>query len=241
MEKKSAASRLGFNETEMQECFEELSDLFYDANFGQASKKTIELTMFKFYMEKLIKDHVDEDGVLDYNECSDYKMAKVLGITPQKVSNLKVENHMVNEVKYDWKKSFAKLIYNARLENKKVIISIPDPNLYLDIQNFLEEQGGYIEKTLNKKLLTMRIEYFIQLIYLAEEDPNEQMKIKKELIRVFKESEKKDNELEPHKIATFIKKNEDLMSVVPQALKTVINPQAAIPVAISDFIKKVYT
>lgn len=44
------------------------------------------------------------------------------------------------------------------------MISIPDPNLFYEIQNFLEEQGAYIDKQLNSKLLVIREEYFADLL-----------------------------------------------------------------------------
>lgn len=171
--------------------FDKIAAHFYEANFGQASKSDIELMMFNFYIQKMIKDNQEQDGTIDYNKCSDYKISKDLGITQQRVRNLKVKNQLINPIDFEWEKAFAKLVSNATTENKKAIISIPDPNLYNEIQNFLEEQGAYIDKQLNSKLLVMRVEYFIDLIVSIEPDKN-----RNEIIKEIKENYKKQTKSE---------------------------------------------
>ena len=138
-----------FDDDEKIKMFDEISNHFYNKNFGQFSKSEIELMMFNFYIQKMIKDSLKEDGTVDYSKCSEYRISKDLGITQQKVRNLKVKNQLVNPVEFDWKKEIAALMPNARYENKKVYINIPDPNLFYEIQNFLENEGSYIEKQLN--------------------------------------------------------------------------------------------
>ena len=163
-----------FNDEDKIKFFDEIASHFYEANFGQFSKSDFELLMFRFYMEKMILDNKNSDGTINYNLCSDYKISKDLGITQQRVRNLKVKNQLIYPINYDWKIAFAKLIENARYdqENKKVTINIPDPNLFLEIQNFIEENGGYIEKQLNSKVLQLRVEYFIDIILAVESEDN---------------------------------------------------------------------
>ena len=60
------------------------------------------------------------------------------------------------------------------------MINIPDPNLFIEIQNFIEDQGAYVEKQLNSKILQLRIEYYIDLIVALEPDTSRK-KIIKEL------------------------------------------------------------
>ena len=100
---------------------------------------------------------------------------------------------LVYPEEFDWKLSFATLIKNARYdsETEKVTINIPDPNLYLEIENFIDEQGAYIERHLNSKILQMRTEYFIDLI-VATEPEKEKKVIIKEMRKLFKK-EAKDN------------------------------------------------
>ena len=66
-----------------------------------------------------------------------------------------------------------------------MIISIPDPNLYYEIQNFIEEQGAYIEKTLNSKHLVIRTAYFVDLILSVEPERN-----RNEIVKMIKKDYK---------------------------------------------------
>lgn len=157
------------------------------------SKSDFELMIFKFYIENLLSNNRDENNVIkNYNECSDYKISKDLGITPQRVSNLKVKKELVYPSKYDWKKAFLKLTENARYDpvTKKVTINIPDPNLYLEIQNFLEEKGSYIEKQLNRKVMCLRAEYYIDLIISLNDSESERKEITEGLKKSFMKKNK---------------------------------------------------
>lgn len=145
--------------------------------------------MFHFYIDKLLSESKRSDGTVDYSKCSDYKNSKDLGITQQRVRNLKVKNQLVYPIQYDWKLALAKLTENARYDQvtHRVTLNISDPNLFLEIQNFTEEQGAYIEKQLNSKLLQIRAEYYIDLILSLEQEEN-----RKKLIGPMKKQFKED-------------------------------------------------
>lgn len=185
--------RYEFSDEYKIKCFEKIASHFYNSNFGQLSKSDIELMMFDFYLKNYIENCSNQDKTIDYNKCSDYNMSKELGITQQRVRNLKVKNQLRNPVEYDWKLSLAGIIKNARYDErvKKIVLSIPDPNLYLEIQNYLEEQGTYIEMQLNNKILKIRPEYFLELCIMLEPEKN-QKEIKKALKISFNKN-KKDN------------------------------------------------
>lgn len=179
-----------FTNKEKVEMFDEIAKKFYNHNFGTFSKSEMELMMFNFYIKKIVSTNVESDNTLNYNYSSDYYISKDLGITQQKVNNLKIKNQLVNPIEFDWKKSFLKLVGNARFDNKsgKVLINIPDPNLYIEIKHYLENYGGYIETQLNRNLLKIRVEYFIQL--LVEIEPEKERNI---IIKEIKKYIKKEN------------------------------------------------
>lgn len=179
-----------FTNKEKVEMFDEIAKKFYNHNFGTFSKSEMELMMFNFYIKKIVSNNVESDNTLNYNYSSDYYISKDLGITQQKVNNLKIKNQLVNPIEFDWKKSFLKLVGNARFDNKsgKVLINIPDPNLYIEIKHYLENHGGYIETQLNRNLLKIRVEYFIQL--LVEIEPEKERNI---IIKEIKKYIKKEN------------------------------------------------
>lgn len=184
---------VSFDDEEKRENFDFIAKQFYESNFGRMTKSDFELMMFNFYIKKLININKNSDGTIDYSKCSDYKISKDLGITQQKVRNLKVKNQLINPIEYDWKRALASLTENARYDSvkRKIILNIPDPNLYLEIQNFIEEQGAFIEKQLNSKILQIRIEYYIALIVSLEEESNQ-----KKIIRELKNQLKSNNNSE---------------------------------------------
>lgn len=171
---------ISFTNEEKINIFDEIAAHFYNRNFGTLTKTDFDLMMFHFYIEALNQRNTME-GQLNYKGCSDYLISKELGITQQRVRNLKVKNHLVYppEESDSWITSFASLVENARLDNDKIVISIPDPNLYIEIENYLEENGSYIEKQLNSKLMVMRIEYFIDVCLLFEDGQSRKEVIKK--------------------------------------------------------------
>ena len=92
---------------EKEKYFDEIAAKFFNRNFGTASKNDIELLMFKFYIETLINDYEDKsDKTINYDNISDYKIARDLGITPQRVRNLKLKKDLVYPQKFDWRVSF---------------------------------------------------------------------------------------------------------------------------------------
>lgn len=107
---------VSFTKEEKVKLFDKIADRFYNANFGQMSKSDIELLMFNFYIEKMVSDSKRPDGTVDYRKCSDYKISKDLGITQQKVRNLKVKNQLIHPIQYDWRRALARLTENARYD-----------------------------------------------------------------------------------------------------------------------------
>ena len=130
---------------------------------------------------------------MNYTAISDYKIAKRLGITESRVRSFKVKYHLKYGEDFEWKRAFAKLIANARYEKEthKIIVNIPDPNLYIEIQNYFEENGAYVEKQLNSKILQIRVEYFIALVVSDEPEDN-----RKKVIKTLKEQFKTANKSE---------------------------------------------
>jgi hypothetical protein len=180
-----------FSDAEKIKNFEEISAYFFESNFGELSKTDIDLLMLSFYFNNILAKNKKSDGTFDYSMCSDYKISKELGITQQRVRNLKVKKQLKHPVEFDWQKSLAVLMDNAKYDEKtsKITINIPDPNLFVEIQNFIEEQGGYVEIQLNSKVLKIRVEYFLALVISIEGEENKD-KILKEIKKDIKASNK---------------------------------------------------
>ena len=227
-----------FSDSDKIAAFDELAVLFYDRRFGQLSKSEFDLLMFKFIYEKMLRDSTCADGTIDYAKCSDYKISKMLGLTEQRVRNLKVQYHLkYGELDFDWEKAFAKLVENARYDSdaRKVVLNIPDPNLYIEIQNYIEETGAYVEKQLNSKILQIRAEYFIALVLKAEPE-----KSRKQIVDVlktqFKETSKTDKKFEEKNIGKSLIEGACNVTSIASNISSLISPENIIGKAVLDLI-----
>lgn len=229
---------VSFETEEKARLFDEIISHFYKQNFGQMSKSDIELMMFNIYIRKMIEQNKAEDDTIDYSKCSDYKISVDLGITQQKVRNLKVKNQLVHPIKYEWKKAFAKLIVNARYDDntRKVILNIPDPNLYLEIQNFIEENGAYVEKQLNSKILQLRAEYFIQLA-IESEDSLTKKEIIKALKKQFKEHKKDETSFDEKNIGKSLLNSTDSLLSLVNTISGFVSPKNVIAKSLFELLK----
>lgn len=171
------------------QAFDELASMFYNKNFGTATKSEIELKMFSILMDALIDANKNSDGVLDYSACSDYQIGKQLGIPQEKVRTLKIKKQARYPQQFKWTDSLISLKDNIRYDESKdkIMIPMPDPNLYNEIRNFIEEKGGFIEIQRSNNVIQIRPEYFFILLYQATESEEEKEKIKFELVKKIKE------------------------------------------------------
>lgn len=150
--------------------------------------------------------------------------------------NLKVKNQLINPINFEWEKAFAKLVSNAKFENRKVIISIPDPNLFYEIQNFLEEQGAYIDKQLNSKLLVIRVEYFIDLL-ISLETEYKRNEIVTMIKSVFKEQTKSEKQFDDKNIGKTLIDGAVNVTTILANISTIISPANSIFGALSNLLK----
>ena len=173
-----------FEKFDKTKAFDTLAELFYDRNFATASKSEIDLLMFSFYLDATITAYTNEQNVLDYTQASDYHIGQQLGITQEKVRNLKVKKQARYPVDFEWQKSLESIRDNIRLDGGRIIIPINDPNLRIEIKNFITENGGFVDVESGKDYLRIRIEYYLMLMYytLDIEDRKEfQKEMKEEL------------------------------------------------------------
>ena len=225
-----------FTNDEKAKLFDRIASVFYNKNFGQISKADIK---FDIFIRKLIGDNQNKDVTIDYSKCSDYIISKKLGITQQRVRNLKEKNQLVHPIEYNWKNALANLTQNARYESEthKITINIPDPNLYYEIQNFIENQGGYVEAQLNRKVLKIRAEYYIELIIAIEPENNRKVVIKK-IKDVLKQTYKDGHIFDERKIGKeLIECTSDITSILAN-IKQILSPDNAIAKSLIMLLSK---
>lgn len=180
------------------DAFDRIAEKYYFNNFGTFSKSEIDLLMFDIYLEQSIINNKLNTNLVDYNAVSNYKMARNLGITPQRIRNLKVKKQYVYPVKFDWKESLANILNDDKnihiVDNKTIKINIPDPNLFLAIQEEIEAEGGYLDIQLNSRLLSVPIDNFMIIVKLISRE-DEYDKICEKVIEKYN-SINKENKIE---------------------------------------------
>lgn len=154
------------------ENYEELKKLFFNKNFGTASKSSIELLMFHQYIvdqEQKSKDPA-MPGVIKYEEVSDFKIGCDLGLTSSRVRSLKLKERLVYPPKNkDWKNYILKLLEFAKINEKDqtVEFTIHHPWLFSKIQDEIESRNGQVYIHLNKNLLSLPLDSFVILVNIA--------------------------------------------------------------------------
>ena len=229
------------NQEDKAKAFDLIAERYYKGNFGQMQKSDFETLLFSIYIEQILKTSED-----DMNTYSDYNLSKELGITQPKVSNLKVKKQLQYPYeRFNWRESFMRICENAIYENGKIVLNIPDKNLFIEVQNWVEENKGYIDIQLNSKVLKIAPEYYIDLV-LSIIDEEDARKIKNELLHKIQQKLKINKETNEELIGDVLNKNakeltldivsdilSDITPVSNETIKNVINK-------IESIFKKIY-
>ena len=151
-----------FTQKEKDKLIDELSKLYFNKNFGSTSKSDLDTLLFSAYIEHCL------DTGMPYD---DYSLSKSLGITQTRVRALKERK----ELKYprdgfEWEKAFAESVKNAKYDpsDRYVKMIIQDINVMNEVRNFIEVEGWYDECSLNKKLLRIPLDCFVEICYKSE-------------------------------------------------------------------------
>ena len=228
-----------YNANELQnkkaEAFDKIADMFYNRNFGAASKAEIELLMFSIFMEGMIHKYSNNDNVIDMNACSDYAIAKMLGIKQASVKNLKLKKQARYPVEFDWRKSLESIKDYIRYDiiKNRVIIPAPDPNLYEEIHNFIQEKGGYIDIKFGTNVIQIRPEYYFWLLYEGIDDENIKITIRKEIAKKLRERNENEDldsiaDSEESLREQLFEGSDTLLDVIIDVLESIDNPLLAI-------------
>ena len=150
-------SPMDFSNEEKLSCFDKISKLYFDKNFGSTSKADLEVLLFSEYIEHCIKFGEPYD---------DYTLSKQLGITQSRIRTLKERKELKYPHKdFNWRNAFAESVKNAKYDESDhyVKIMIQDVNVMNEARHFIEEKGWYDECSLNKKLLRIPLDCFTDI------------------------------------------------------------------------------
>jgi len=199
-----------FDKDSKAAAFDRLAELFYNKNFSNASKTEIELLMFDIYFKATIDKNKNEGNVLDYVASSNYEISTQLGITQEKVRNLKIRKQLRYPEEFEWQESLLSLKENIRYDRDRIVIPVDDPNLLLEIKNYIKSNGGFIDVESGSDYIRIRVEYFIKLMYYTLDNENKVIFVKefKKQFKAANSSEDKFNEVNK------IEKINDIISII---------------------------
>jgi len=185
-----------FSNEEKINAFDDLVQKYYDKNFGTFSKTDIDTFMFS----KLVQHYFNNK-----NKYDDYDLSIMLGISQQRIRNLRVAQQLRYPQKLEWEESLALCVENAHFDRDTMTfkITIQDPNIMNEIKHFIENKGGYIEVHLNNKLLQIKSQYFVLLLLELNGKDNESEIIEK-IRKQLKKDEQTDSELTKESMSTLI-------------------------------------
>lgn len=181
-----------FDDKAKIEAFNEIAKIYYDKNFGTMQKSDFDVLMFSIYIEQIFKNTGN-----DFNSYSDYTLSKELGITQQRINSLKQKKELKYPQKnFDWKIAFETYLKKSKYTDNKIKVYIPDPNVYLEIKNIVEMNGGIVDIKRNKSILQLSPADFIELVFvISNQDENEREDLKKRYIQQLKEASKDNEEI----------------------------------------------
>ena len=148
---------LNMSTQEKADAFDLIQKHFLNKNFGSANKGDIELLLFSIIIDHLIDHEMDYD---------DYTLSNMLGITQQRVSNLKIKKQLRYPKEYNWKKALISRLPTVVYSKNDTMVSlmVNDPNLHIEVKHFLESKGYFYDYNLNPKNLTMDTCAFARLL-----------------------------------------------------------------------------
>ena len=187
-----------YSDTEKAKLFTEITEHFFDRNFGSMSKSDYEVLLFRMLLDYLRKKEPER--------CSDYQMSKILGISQSRIRNLKIKAELIYPRKdFDkaWKLLFTEDVRNAKYDETSGLVkmNIPDITVLTELRNYMENNGWYNEYQLNPKLFQCPLDIFI---YLCQKIDDENLIIDDKAKKRIKElEEQKINEKEKNVIELF--------------------------------------
>ena len=153
---------MSFTTEEKIQIFNKIEEHYFARNFGSMTKSDFETLLFSEYVEHCIKNKLPFD---------DYSLSKKLGITQSRIRTLKERKELKYPYKdFQWQAAFAEAVKNAKLDpnDHYVKMIIQDVNVMNEVRNFVENNGWYDECSLNKKLLRIPLDCFVEIFYNSD-------------------------------------------------------------------------
>lgn len=164
------------------EAFDRIAKSYFEHNFGRMKKEDVDLLMFDILCNA-VRDYVKagDDAQNLYassSPYSDYQLSHLLGITETRIRSLKEKDGLIYrplEAEDDgWREALRECIRGSyRTSEDQCEFSIPDRGVRNALEHYLSvENGGFLEYTLNAKVVSIRSDQMFLVVCLAYgEDP----------------------------------------------------------------------
>lgn len=169
----------------------ETAELF-TRRFGSFSKSDYEVLMFTIYLDSLSKPIYD------------FEISQDLGITEQKVRNLRVKSQLMYPREINWIEQLSEALKNGSYDEGMITITLEDPSVRNQIRYEIESKSGTVNLSLNSKQLILPVESFLILAACAEKNPD---KVIHALNEKFKKNYDVKESIQKNKIGKRILKN----------------------------------
>lgn len=154
----------------------EITEHYFNHNFGSMSKSDLETLLFHLYEDNLTKRRKDaeielSDKSMSSWESDDYTLSKALGITQSRVRALKERSALKYPQKeeLDFRDGILSVIKSAYYckSDKKMHCFINDVIAQIEIRHYLETKFMFDEFSLNPKVMVLTPKAFFEVC-----DPN---------------------------------------------------------------------
>ena len=137
--------------------FDKIQERYFNKKFGMLTKSDIETLLFSEYIEHYINSGLPFD---------DYTLSKELGITQTRIRSLKERKELVfPHENFRWETAFAQAVVTAKYDEHDhyVKMIIQDINVMNEVRHYIETKGWYDECSLNRKLLRIPLDCFVEI------------------------------------------------------------------------------
>lgn len=150
---------MNWDDSEKEKLFKKISFAYFERNFGSMSKSDLETLLFSEYIEHHIRHRLPYD---------DYTLSKELGITQARIRTLKERKELKYPYKdFKWQSAFAEAVAQAKYDETDhyVKMIIQDVNVMAEVRHYIELRGWFDECSLNKKLLRIPMDCFVEICF----------------------------------------------------------------------------
>lgn len=199
----------------------EMAELFTN-RFGSFNKSDYEVLMFTVYLDSLSKP------------IHDFEISRDLGITEQKVRNLRVKSQLMYPREINWIEQLSEALKNGSYDDGMITITLEDPSVRNRIRFELESKSKTVNISLNSKQLILPVESFLILAACAEKNPD---KVIHALNEKFKKNYDIKDSIQKNKIGKKILNNVNDFGNFLQNLVAIYNVAKPIIEALIELMK----